>query len=153
MKVRKGNITTMKVDAIVNAANSELLMGGGVCGAIFNAAGAKELQRACDKLAPVDTGSAAITPGYNLPAKYVIHAVGPIYNPTRPSKSKRLLASAYISALKLATEHNIKSVAFPLISAGIYGFPKDEAMRIAKETIEAYEKEHDIEVTLMLYEK
>jgi O-acetyl-ADP-ribose deacetylase (regulator of RNase III) len=90
----------MKVDAIVNAANTELRMGGGVCGAIFKAAGMLELQAACDELAPIKTGEAVITPGFALPAKYVIHAVGPVYHQWNTEQSERLLRSAYLSSLK-----------------------------------------------------
>lgn len=93
------DITKMKVDAIVNAANTELLMGGGVCGAIFNATGAKELQEACDKKSPIKTGDAVITPGFKLPAKFVIHAAGPVYNHNNKGKSAALLSSAYINSL------------------------------------------------------
>lgn len=100
------DITKMKVDAIVNAANTELLMGGGVCGAIFNAAGAKELQEACDKKSPIKTGDAVITPGFKLPAKFVIHAAGPVYNHNNKGKSAALLSSAYINSLRLAVENN-----------------------------------------------
>lgn len=99
------DITKMKVDAIVNAANTELLMGGGVCGAIFNAAGAKELQEACDKKSPIKTGDAVITPGFKLPAKFVIHAAGPVYNHNNKGKSAALLSSAYINSLRLAVEN------------------------------------------------
>ena len=88
------NITTMKVDAIVNAANTELRMGGGVCGAIFQAAGAKQLQAACNKVSPIQTGGAAVTPGFQLPAKYVIHAAGPIYNRRNPEQSRARVRSA-----------------------------------------------------------
>ncbi|MBQ8921530.1 MAG: macro domain-containing protein [Oscillospiraceae bacterium] len=115
------DITKMKVDAIVNAANTELLMGGGVCGAIFNAAGAKELQDACDRIAPIQTGQAVITPGFKLPAKYVIHAAGPVYDHTNKKQSADLLSSAYINSLRIAIQNGCESIAFPLISSGIYG--------------------------------
>lgn len=151
MKIIVGNITRMKVDAIVNAANSNLLMGGGVCGAIFKAAGAKELQAECNKKAPIATGEAVITKGYKLPAKYIIHAVGPVYDPTRPDKSERELRSAYLNALELAEEYGLKSIAFPLISSGIYGYPPAEALEVAKETIDNFTKDVDMEVYMMIY--
>ena len=143
----------MQVDAIVNAANTELQMGGGVCGAIFHAAGPRELQAACDKLAPIQTGEAAVTPGFGLPARYVIHAAGPVYSPRNPERSRALLRSAYIASLKLATEYGCESIAFPLISSGIYGYPKDEALEVARLAIEEYLQEHDLEVYLAVFDK
>lgn len=147
------DITKMQVDAIVNAANTELQMGGGACGAIFHAAGARELQAACDKLAPIQTGEAAITPGFALPAKYVIHAAGPVYSRQDPAHSRELLRSAYINSLKLATENGCQSTAFPLISSGIYGYPKDEALEVARLAIEEYLRDHDMEVYLVVFDK
>ena len=111
------DITKMKVDAIVNAANTELLMGGGVCGAIFNATGAKELQEACDKKAPIKTGDAVITPGFKLPAKIEIHAAGPVYNHSDKKQSANLLSSAYINSLRLAVQNKCESIAFHLYQA------------------------------------
>lgn len=147
------DITKMKVDAIVNAANTELLMGGGVCGAIFHAAGAKELQDACNKIAPIQTGQAAITPGFKLPAKYVIHAAGPAYDHTDKKQSADLLASAYINSLKLAIQNGCESIAFPLISSGIYGYPKAEALQVATAAITDFIAENDIEVYLAVFDK
>lgn len=147
------DITKMQVDAIVNAANTELQMGGGVCGAIFHAAGPQELQAACDKLAPIQTGEATITPGFALPAKYVIHAAGPVYSRHDPAHSRELLRSAYINSLKLAMENGCKSIAFPLISSGIYGYPKDEALEVARLAIEEYLQEYDLEVYLAVFDK
>lgn len=150
------DITKMKVDAIVNAANAQLLMGGGVCGAIFHAAGPKELQEACDKKAPIQTGQAAITPGFRLPAKYVIHAVGPIYHYYRDKKQcEKDLRSAYTESLKLAAENHCESIAFPLISSGIYGYPKEEAFEVAREAITDFlaETEHDMHVYLVVFDK
>jgi len=109
------DITKMKVDAIVNAANTDLQMGGGVCGAIFKAAGAVQLQAACDKLAPIKTGEAVITSGFDLPAKFVIHAAGPVYRYQNAEQSEKLLRSAYMESLRLAIENNCESIAFPLI--------------------------------------
>ena len=104
----RNDITKMKVDAIVNAANTELQMGGGVCGAIFKAAGAAELQAACNKLAPIQTGEAVITPGFNLSCKYIIHTAGPIYRDGSRGEEK-LLRSCYLNSLKLALENNCKA--------------------------------------------
>ena len=110
------DITRMKVDAIVNAANTDLAMGGGVCGAIFKAAGPARLQAACDKVSPIKTGGAAITPGFDLPAKFVIHAAGPVYSHWNAEQNEQLLRSAYTESLKLAHKHKCESIAFPLIS-------------------------------------
>lgn len=151
LKVVYDDIVKMKVDAIVNAANEDLLMGGGVCGAIFNAAGARKLQKACNEMAPIATGEAVITSGYNLPAEYIIHAVGPIYDPRNPKKSKEELWSAYMSSLKLAKLMGLNSIAFPLISSGIYGYPPKEALKVAKDTINEFLKVHDMDVYLVLY--
>lgn len=147
------DITKMKVDAIVNAANTDLQMGGGVCGAIFKAAGPKELQKACDAVAPIKTGGAAITPGFQLLAKYVIHAAGPVYNHWNKSQSKAYLHSAYIEALKLATEYKCESIAFPLISSGIYGYPKAEALQVATEAITDYLADHEMDIYLAVFDK
>lgn len=147
------DITKMKVAAIVNAANTDLQMGGGVCGAIFRAAGPKELQKACDAVAPIKTGGAAITPGFQLLAKYVIHAAGPVYNHWNKSQSKAYLRSAYIEALKLATEYGCENIAFPLISSGIYGYPKAEALQVATEAITDYLADHDMDVYLAVFDK
>ena len=127
------DITTLEVDAIVNAANEGLLAGGGVCGAIFRAAGPK-LVEACQKLAPCPTGKARITPGFLLPAKYIIHAVGPVWHAGEEGE-KDLLAGAYKSALRLAAEHGCRSIAFPAISTGIFGFPLQPATDIAIKTV------------------
>src|SRR5690554_6570224 len=106
----RNDITRMKVDAIVNAANTELLMGGGVCGAIYRAAGEAELKSACDKLAPIRTGEAVITPGFWLPAKYIIHTAGPVYRDGKQGEEE-LLRSCYINSLKRALENRCKSIA------------------------------------------
>ena len=136
------DITTMHVDAIVNAANSQLKNfarhhGGGVCGAIFRAAGQNQMQKACDRIGGCEVGSAAITPGFALPAKNVIHAVGPIYK-TGSADQAIQLYNSYISALFRARECNAKTVAFPLISSGIFGYPPHEALRIAVTAIEDF---------------
>lgn len=147
------DITKLKVDAIVNAANTELRMGGGVCGAIFEAAGPEKLQAACDKLAPIKTGEAVITPGFGLPAKFVIHAAGPVYRQYNKQESERLLRAAYINSMKLALENSCESIAFPLISSGIYGYPKDEALRVASTAIQDFIKDHDLDVRLVVFGK
>ena len=147
------DITKMKVDAIVNAANTELQRGGGVCGAIFKAAGAAELQAACDKLAPIKTGEAVITPGFALPAKFVIHTVGPIYRQCSKEENEKLLWAAYTNSLKRALENNCKSIAFPLISSGIYGYPKDEALQVATKAIRDFLTKHDLDVYLAIFDK
>lgn len=147
------DITKMQVDAIVNAANTDLQMGGGVCGAIFHAAGPRELQAACDKVAPIRTGEAAITPGFALPAKYVIHAAGPVYRHWNVEQNERLLRSTYTSSLQLAAEHGCESIAFPLISSGIYGYPKDEALHVATMAITDFLADHDMDVYLAVFDK
>lgn len=145
------DITNVKVDAIVNAANTQLQMGGGVSGAIFKAAGASELQAACDKLAPIQTGEAVITPGFQLPAKYVIHAAGPIYRDGKHGE-EGLLRSCYINSLKRAVENSCESIAFPLISSGIYGYPKAEALRVATSAIQSFLAEQDMAVSLVVFD-
>ena len=126
----QGDITTLAVDAIVNAANNGLYGGGGVDGAIHRAAG-PELDKACRQIGWCATGQAVITPGYNLPARYVIHTVGPVWGDQDETASDALLASCYRSSLELAAAHGLRSVAFPAISTGIFGFPKLRAARIA----------------------
>ena len=147
------DITKMKVDAIVNAANTYLQMGGGVCGAIFKAAGASELQAACDKLAPIKTGEAAVTPGFALSAKYIIHAAGPAYRHSNAEQSEQFLRSAYINSLQLAIKNKCKNIAFPLISSGIYGYPKDEALQVATSAIQDFLADHDLDVYLVVFDK
>lgn len=147
------DITRMTVDAIVNAANTDLAVGGGVCGAIFKAAGLAQLQAACSKVSPIKTGEATITPGFNLPAKWIIHAAGPVYRHWSPKQSKYLLCSAYTSALRLAFENKCKSIAFPLISSGTYGYPKEEALQVAVDAIRSFLTDHDLDVYLVIFDK
>ena len=148
----RNDITKLRVDAIVNAANTSLQMGGGVCGAIFNAAGAERLQNACDSLAPIKTGEAVITQGFNLPAKYIIHAAGPVYRDGKQGE-ETLLRACYANSLELAVKYNCESIAFPLISSGIYGYPKADALRVATTVIRDYLSEHDIDVSLVVFDK
>ena len=149
-KVVRGDITQRPVDAIVNAANSSLLGGGGVDGAIHRAGGPKILE-ACQairaKQGGCATGEAVITTGGKMPAKYVIHTVGPVWQDGKHNE-ETLLANAYRNSLQLAKAHNIKTVAFPNISTGIYGFPKDKAAGIAVRTVEAFLKEHAVPKTV-----
>jgi O-acetyl-ADP-ribose deacetylase len=133
LEVCVADITTLPLDAIVNAANRTLLGGGGVDGAIHRAAG-RELRAECEKLGGCDTGSAKITRGYRLPAKHVIHAVGPVWNGGGHGEEE-LLASCYRTALDLAAAHRLSSLAYPAISTGIYRFPADRAARIAVGTV------------------
>jgi O-acetyl-ADP-ribose deacetylase (regulator of RNase III) len=131
----QADITTLDVDAIVNAANPELVPGGGVCGAIHRAAG-PALADACRAIGPCPAGEARITPGFNLPARHVIHAVGPRWRGGRRGEAD-LLASTYRSAIQLAVQHGLASIAFPALGTGIYGYPVDEAVRIAVATVRA----------------
>ncbi len=131
IEIRQGDITKIEVDAIVNAANRSLLGGGGVDGAIHRAAG-PELLTECRSIGGCPTGEARITRGYNLPARYVIHTVGPVYSST--PQDSRLLTQCYLNSLKLASDHNLTSVAFPAISCGVYGYPINEACKIAIDT-------------------
>ena len=130
------DITTLDVDAIVNAANSSLAPGGGVCGAIHRAAG-PELARACAALGPCAVGDARITPGFRLPARFVIHAVGPVWHGGARGESEQL-ASAYRRSLELAGDGGLQSIAFPAISTGIFGYPLDAATRVAVTTVRAF---------------
>lgn len=130
IEIEQIDITELDVDAIVNAANSGLREGGGVCGAIFRKAGSVELADACSEIGHCKTGNAVITPGFNLQSKYVIHAVGPIWQGGDNNEAE-LLYSAYEKSLELAKENDCRSIAFPLISSGIYGYPKRQAWEIA----------------------
>jgi|SRR5579884_95503 O-acetyl-ADP-ribose deacetylase (regulator of RNase III) len=130
IEVVQGDLVQMDVDAIVNAANEQLLAGGGVCGAIFRAAGHDELQRACDAVAPCPTGQARITPGFRLKARYVIHAVGPVWHGGNRGEPEQL-GGAYRSSLELARANGLASIAFPAISTGIFGYPFELATDVA----------------------
>ena len=146
-----GDITTLTVDAVVNAANEKLLPGGGVCGAIFQAAG-PQLEQACSQHGSCATGQAVITPGFALPAKYIIHTVGPVWQGGEQDEAN-LLASCYKNSIKLAAEKGCTSIAFPLISSGIFGYPSAKALEVAVEAIREALQEQDLKVVLVFVDK
>ena len=148
--ITQGDITQFDGDSIVNAANSSLLGGGGVDGAIHRAAG-RELYEECKMLDGCETGNAKITKGYNLKAKYVIHTVGPIFKYSQKEKCEKALKSCYQKSLELAKAKGCESVAFPLISAGVYGYPKKEALEVAVETIEEFGE--GLDCSIILFDK
>ena len=151
-EIVRNDITKMKVDAIVNAANTALQMGGGVCGAIFSAAGVQELQKECDTIGGCEMGQAVITKGYLLPAKYIIHTPGPVWSGGNRGEAG-LLRSWYLNSLALAKKHGCKSIAFPLISSGIFGYPKDEALGVATAAITGFLMENEMMVYLVVFDK
>lgn len=152
IKTVKGDITTQRVDAIVNAANERLLQGGGVCGAIFAAAGARKLQKACDAIGYCATGDAVITEGFELPASYIIHTVGPVWHGGESGEEAKL-ASCYTRSLEIAETKGLKTVAFPSISTGIFGYPVEKAAKTAVKAVKDYVKDKDMEVLWVLFDE
>ncbi|GBC64094.1 O-acetyl-ADP-ribose deacetylase [Desulfonema ishimotonii] len=146
MEVRQGDITRLDADAIVNAANSSLLGGGGVDGAIHRAAG-PELLAECRTIGGCPTGEARITKGYHLPARHVIHTVGPVYR--GKLRDSTLLAACYENSLRLALENHIRTIAFPAISCGVYGYPIKDACRIAVDTTARFLEAHPLPETVI----
>lgn len=151
VQVVRGSVVSADTDAIVNAANRQLQAGGGVCGAIFSTAGARELQRACDAIGGCAVGHAVITPGFGCRARYIIHAVGPIFSGR--SSDGDLLASAYRESLNRAEEYGLRSVAFCSISTGIYGFPLEKAAVIAAQVFREYPYKSVREVRMYCYQQ
>jgi len=151
-EIIRNDITKMKVDAIVNAANNKLKCGGGVCGSIFHAAGSRDLKKGCKEIGECQTGQAVITSGYKLPAKFIIHTAGPIWRGGE-SGEKDSLYSCYKNSLELAKANNLESIAFPLISSGVYKYPRDLALEVARSAIRDFLLENDMSVFLVVFDK
>ena len=148
----RDNIVHMKTDAIVNSADSSLRPGGGVCGSVFDRAGYDKMEKACQKIGGCAVGNAVMTPGFSLSAKYVIHAVGPVWQGGNQNE-ETLLRSCYIKSLNLAKKHWLKSIAFPLISSGSCGYPKEEALQVAITAISSFLLKHDMTVYIVVYDE
>ncbi len=149
----QGDLTRIAADAIVNAANEQLAMGGGVCGAIFRAAGVAELTDACRAIGHCPTGAAVITPAFAIAtSRYIVHAVGPVYGAHAPAEAARLLRSAYAAAMRLAAENGCRSIAFPAISTGIYGYPLEAACREAVAVCMAEAARLGLDVALVAFD-
>ncbi|MGN1032433.1 MAG: macro domain-containing protein [Intestinibacter sp.] len=151
-EIIREDITNLKTDAIVNATNNRLKASGGVCGAIFKKAGLEKLQKECDKIGHIDTSQAVITKGYDLDCKYIIHTVGPIWHGGDHDEEK-LLYNTYLNCLNLAKRKRCKSIAFPLISSGNFGYPKDKALHTARRAIEDFLAENDLMIYLVVFDK
>ena len=151
-KIIYGDITKIKADILVNAANRHLRAGGGVCGAIFRAAGYAEMKAACQRIGYCQTGEAVITPAFGLPARYVIHTVGPVWE-GGGRHERELLYACYTKSLMLASAYDAASIAFPLISSGIFGYPREDALAVCKEAVVDFLMNHDMEVFLVLLKK
>lgn len=152
LEIVRNDISKMDVEAIVNAANSELKMGGGVCGAIFTAAGAEELQTECDRLGLCGIGEAVATAAYRLRAKYIIHTVGPVWRGGDQGE-EGLLRACYANSLALAKQLGCKSIAFPLIASGVFGYPKDKALHTAIHAIGEFLLENEMTVYLVVFDR
>jgi Predicted phosphatase homologous to the C-terminal domain of histone macroH2A1 len=152
LNIIRNDITKLRVDVIVNATNTNLQMDDGVTGAIFGAAGTDIFKTARNSLVPIKEGEAVITQGFGLPAKYIIHVAMPVYHDGKQGE-EALLRSCYTTSLEIAVQHNCESIAFPLISSGLYGYPKAEALRIATDVIRNFIRANDIDVSLVLFDK
>lgn len=146
------DITELEVDVIVNPINSEFIIDGGVCQRIFDKAGRDKLNKICQELPPLKTSQAAITAGLDLKSKYIIHTIGPVFNEKNSIESENKLVCTYQNCLEIASENKAESIAFPLISSGAFGFPKDKALEIARKTITEYVNNYEIDVILTIYD-
>lgn len=153
LNIIRDDIINMRTDAVVNPSNTSLKTGSGVSEIVFNKAGKEKLQECCNKIAPIKVGEAAITPAFNFPAKFIIHTAGPVFNGLKKELSVSLLKRTYLSALNLAEQNGCKSIAFPLLSSGIYRFPKDIALKTARKAIEEFLTSFEMDVYLLVFDK
>lgn len=151
LEIRRSDIAAVPADAVVNAANAYLMMGSGVCGSIFRGAGAEKMQAACDAIGGCKVGHAVVTPGFDLPAKYVFHTVGPVWR-GGDSSEEELLRSCYRSCLSLAKQYELESIAFPLISAGSFGYPREAALEIALSEFRKFLETEELHIILVLFD-